>query len=102
MEKTITTGALLAAALHSAEKPRTCYWYSHDQHMAVVNQGLHADTGLIRVRGQLKLYTARTTVPAGGSCKLPSDADYWHDFRLVAREPGDKVEAVEAQPRVVK
>jgi hypothetical protein len=92
MKRTITTAALLAASLH-AEKPRTCYWYSHGQHMA---DSKHAR--FIKVNGQLKAYTA-ARASQDGTCR-PPESDLWHDYKLVARDPGDRVESVEPQPQV--
>jgi hypothetical protein len=92
MNKGIIAATLLLAVSLHAEKPRTCYWYSHNQHLA---EGSHARS--IKVNGQLKTYT-KAKVSQDGVCRPPSDAD-WSDWKLVARNPGDRVEAVEDQPR---
>jgi hypothetical protein len=79
MNKAVIPTLLLAVSLH-AEKPRTCYWYSHDQHMADSKHVRY-----IRVNGQLKAYTA-ARANQDGVCREPSETN-WHDYRLVARDP---------------
>jgi hypothetical protein len=95
MNKGVIPATLLLASSLYGEKPRTCYWYSANQLLAS-----RSHARLIKVNGQLKMYT-NARVSQDGVCRPPSDTN-WSDWKLVARDPGDKVEAVEDQPPRVK
>ena len=62
---------------------RTCYWYSHSQHMAMIAHE-HRDPDMLRLpNGHQKAYTAITIIPLDEPCEKPEEADRYHDYRLV-------------------